>query len=118
MFLCRACCEVCVGLLVGRQNLTVYFFVPCTSQYEHLFIVSMSLLVLFLDFDRQTPEGDVDEACVALAGIRRSLIFPYLRVWQLGALVVKDVGDILRAGKRCILRCLLQVGGVVALRFS
>lgn len=64
----------------------------------------------FLDFfGRQTPEGDVDETCVALAGLRRSLIFPYLRVWELGTLVVKDVRDILSAGKRCILRCLLQV---------
>ncbi|CAN0228872.1 unnamed protein product, partial [Laminaria digitata] len=53
--------------------------------------------------------GDVDETCVALAGLRRSLIFPYLRVWELGTLVVKDVRDILSAGKRCILRCLLQV---------
>lgn len=57
----------------------------------------------------QGAEGDVDEKCVALAGIRRSLIFPYLRVWDLGVLVGKDVRDILAAGKRCILRCLLQV---------
>ncbi|CAM9946918.1 unnamed protein product, partial [Ectocarpus sp. 8 AP-2014] len=49
------------------------------------------------------------ETDVALAGIRRSLIFPYLRVWELGALVARDVRDILAAGKRCILRCLLQV---------
>ena len=49
------------------------------------------------------------ETRVALAGIRRSLIFPYLRVWELGALVARDVRDVLTAGKRCILRCLLQV---------
>ncbi len=49
------------------------------------------------------------ETCVALGGIRRSLIFPYLRVWELAALVTRDVRDILSAGKRCILRCLLQV---------
>lgn len=49
------------------------------------------------------------ETRVALAGIRRSVIFPYLRVWELGALVARDVRDILTAGKRCILRCLLQV---------
>lgn len=57
----------------------------------------------------QAAEGDVDEMSVALAGARRSLIFPYLRVWNLAALVVRDVRDILAAGKRCILRCLLQV---------
>lgn len=57
-----------------------------------------------------TGEGDVSvETRLALAGIRRSLIFPYLRVWELGKLVTRDVGDILAAGKRCILRCLLQV---------
>ncbi|CAN0442409.1 unnamed protein product [Hapterophycus canaliculatus] len=44
-----------------------------------------------------------------MAGVRRSLIFPYLRVWELGALVARDVRDILAAGKRCVLRCLLQV---------
>lgn len=46
---------------------------------------------------------------VALSGMRRSMIFPYLRVWALAKLIVKDVSDILAAGKRCILRCLLQV---------
>lgn len=58
------------------------------------------------------PTADVSasvETRVALAGIRRSLIFPYLRVWELGALVARDVRDILSAGKRCVLRCLLQV---------
>lgn len=73
-----------------------------------------SPFVFLLVVGRQAPEGDVDETCVALAGLRRSLIFPYLRVWELGALVVKDVRDILTTGKRCILRCLLQVGcGIV-----
>eukprot|EP00903_Cladosiphon_okamuranus_P011174 g10546.t1 len=53
------------------------------------------------------------ETRVALAGIRRSLIFPYLRVWELGALVTRDVRDILTAGKRCILRCLLQTYAIM-----
>lgn len=59
----------------------------------------------------QTPEADASEASVAIAGIRRSLIFPYLRVWELGVVVAGDVSDILSAGRRCILRSLLQVRG-------
>ena len=87
-----------------RNKLATY---SSMSQYTPPYVYIS--LVRLLDFGRQAPEGDVDETCVALAGLRRSLIFPYLRVWDLGALVVKDVRDILRAGKRCTLRCLLQV---------
>lgn len=55
------------------------------------------------------PEANASETSVAAANIRRSLIFPYLRLWDLGTLAARDVGEIFSAGRRCILRCLLQV---------
>mmetsp|Transcript_8108 Transcript_8108/g.17540 ORF Transcript_8108/g.17540 Transcript_8108/m.17540 type:complete len:635 (-) Transcript_8108:226-2130(-) len=41
--------------------------------------------------------------------IRRSLIYPYLRSYKLGAMIVADVISILKGGRRMILRCLLQL---------
>ncbi len=42
--------------------------------------------------------------------IRRALIYPYLRTFDFVAgLLVKDVIDIFRGGRRIILRCLLQI---------
>ncbi|CAM9202900.1 unnamed protein product, partial [Choristocarpus tenellus] len=44
------------------------------------------------------------------ACVRRSLIFPYLRVWDLSTLLVQDVAQILAGGqRRVVLRCMLQV---------
>jgi len=41
--------------------------------------------------------------------VRRSLIFPFYRSWDLGIVVAKDVGNLLLQGKIPILKTLLQV---------
>eukprot|EP01038_Epipyxis_sp_PR26KG_P014964 gene14964-20131_t len=41
--------------------------------------------------------------------IRRSLIYPYLRMWKMTVKVLSDVAKILTLGKRCILKALLQL---------
>ena len=42
-------------------------------------------------------------------GMRRSLIYPYLRYWNMARLVANDVVNIFKAGRRAVLRCLLTV---------
>ena len=49
-----------------------------------------------------------------VAGLRRSLIYPYLRNWDLSNRILQDVCTIFRRGRRCILRCLLQLHSVLA----
>lgn len=41
--------------------------------------------------------------------IRRSLIYPYLRSYDLAIMVVQDVSTILMKGRRIVIRCLLQL---------
>jgi len=41
--------------------------------------------------------------------IRRSLIYPYLRSYDLAIMVVQDVSTILMKGRRVVIRCLLQL---------
>ena len=41
--------------------------------------------------------------------IRRSLIYPYLRSYNLAKLIVEDVSRILKCGRRTVIRCLLQL---------
>jgi len=43
------------------------------------------------------------------ACVRRSLIYPRFRHWKLSEKVLKDVKRIIRGGRRCILRCFLDV---------
>lgn len=52
--------------------------------------------------------GDVMRWC-----IRRSLIYPYLRNYDLAMKVVCDVATILIKGRRAVLRCLLQVHSIM-----
>ncbi|CAN0340447.1 unnamed protein product, partial [Ectocarpus sp. 13 AM-2016] len=108
------------------------YLIEAGSSEERRVLLGLADILFAYAYDHRTTTGDATvespwtvavlspllswlEVCarvrtdVALAGIRRSLIFPYLRVWELGALVARDVRDILAAGKRCILRCLLQV---------
>ena len=46
---------------------------------------------------------------VAVACVRRALVFPYLRRWDLACLCLGDTATVLMAGKRAALRCLLAV---------
>lgn len=46
---------------------------------------------------------------VLIWSTRRSIIYPYLRNYNLSMKVVKDVAEILSMGRRTIIRCLLQV---------
>ena len=48
-------------------------------------------------------------ADVFLWCIRRSLVYPYLRSYNLGVLIANDVISILREGRRVVLRCLLSL---------
>ena len=41
--------------------------------------------------------------------IRRSLVYPYLRSYNLGAMIAGDAISILQGGRRVVLRCLLQL---------
>jgi protein SHQ1 len=41
--------------------------------------------------------------------IRRSLIYPYLRSYNLAKLIAEDVSRILKCGRRTVIRCLLQL---------
>lgn len=43
---------------------------------------------------------------------RRSLVYPYLRVWKLTRKVLTDVCKVLLLGRRCVLKCLLQIKAV------
>ena len=44
---------------------------------------------------------------------RRSMIYPYLRNYNLSMKVAKDVAEILSRGRRTIIRCLLQVHSIM-----
>ena len=48
-------------------------------------------------------------ADVLLWCIRRSLVYPYLRSYNLGAMIANDAISILQGGRRIVLRCLLQL---------
>ena len=48
-------------------------------------------------------------ADVLLWCIRRSLVYPYLRSYNLGAMIADDAISILQGGRRVVLRCLLQL---------
>lgn len=48
--------------------------------------------------------GNVIKSC-----LRRSIIYPYIRYWKFSRKVLSDVAKILFLGKRCILKCLLQL---------
>lgn len=44
-----------------------------------------------------------------LQGVRRALIYPYLRRWDLAVLCVGDVASLLLAGRRAVIRALLDM---------
>jgi len=71
-----------------------------------------SILSWFIDYQESVGAPfEHGEGCrqVAVACMRRSLTYPYLRSWELGLKALEDTRTILKLGKRCILRCLLQV---------
>ena len=60
-------------------------------------------------FESYTPPYD-DVAQVVRWSIRRAIIYPYLRNFHfVSEILVKDVGDIINAGRRVIIRCLLHI---------
>jgi protein SHQ1 len=60
-------------------------------------------------FESYTPPYD-DVAQVLRWSIRRALTYPYLRNFHfVSEILVKDVGDIINAGRRVIIRCLLHI---------
>lgn len=60
-------------------------------------------------FESYTPPYD-DVAQVARWSIRRAVTYPYLRNFHfVSEILVKDVGDIINAGRRVVIRCLLQI---------
>ena len=48
----------------------------------------------------------------AVACMRRALAYPLLRHWDLAAAVLADVAELLRLGRRAVLRCLLDMQSV------
>eukprot|EP00750_Incisomonas_marina_P013034 INCI17208.1.p2 GENE.INCI17208.1~~INCI17208.1.p2 ORF type:complete len:381 (-),score=76.28 INCI17208.1:131-1273(-) len=48
------------------------------------------------------------------SSLRRILSFPYLRHWDCGQVAVQDAVQILSAGRRVILRCLLKIRDIIA----
>jgi protein SHQ1 len=46
---------------------------------------------------------------VIKSACRRSIIYPYLRVWKISRRVLADVAKILFLGKRCLLKCFLRL---------
>lgn len=59
------------------------------------------------DHDRHISVAD----CIKFS-LRRSIVYPYLRVWKLARKVLADVAKLLFLGKRAILKCLLRIRAV------
>lgn len=62
--------------------------------------------------DSFSEERGDDVATVITHCARRSLIYPYLRHWKLTRKVLTDVCKVLVLGRRCVLKCLLQLRGI------
>lgn len=50
----------------------------------------------------------------SLISLRRALVYPYLRRWDLALMALQDVAVIMTLGKRAVLRCLLALRRVYA----
>lgn len=80
-------------------------------------VAILSPTLSWFDAYDATATGDGTEAAihvdtpsdVLLWCIRRSLVYPYLRSYNLGVVVACDAISILQAGRRVVLRCLLQL---------
>jgi len=58
----------------------------------------------------ESYESDKDSPYDALVfSLRRMMIYPYLRYWPFALKILDDVKKIFTRGKRCVLRCLLQI---------
>lgn len=75
----------------------------CESSWT---IVTLSPTLAWLE--SYTPPYD-DIVQVLRWSMRRALTYPYLRNFEFICICVQDVGDILEAGRRVILRCLLHI---------
>jgi hypothetical protein len=76
-------------------------------------LVALSPLLAWLDDDlgvEAAAAGVRDRVREALSlGVRRALIYPYMRRWDLAVLCVGDVASILLAGRRAVIRALLDM---------
>lgn len=80
-------------------------------------VAILSPTLSWFDAYNAAEAADVTEAAiptdtpadVLLWCIRRSLVYPYLRSYNLGAMIAGDAISILQGGRRVVLRCLLQM---------
>ena len=81
-------------------------------------LVALTPLLSWLDDEPSNADthGFASECAVnnrirstLLACVRRALIYPYLRRWDLAALCVGDVASILLSGRRAVIRSLLSI---------
>ena len=82
-------------------------------------IATLSPLLSWLDDDLGVPAGGDDcftrtVAASLSACVRRALVFPYLRRWDVSLLCAGDAATILLGGRRAVLRALLGVRRVFA----
>ncbi len=63
------------------------------------------------DFSQQSDRHISVSDCIKFS-LRRSIVYPYLRVWKLARKVLADVAKLLFLGKRAVLKCLLRIRAV------
>ena len=104
------------SLLMGLVDIVFSFCYEARITLSDLSVVSSfnisrlsSTLSWFDSYDerRRGPYKDT-LLSVILSCMRRSIIYPYLRLWEYGMKVLGDTSNVFRNGKRCILKCLLK----------
>lgn len=95
-----------VGILISYSYdvRTTQAQTTCESAWT---VSTLSPLLSWLD-----DSLDLDQVLVDC--VRRILAFPYMRNFELALLCLWDASTIFRRGKRCILRCLLQIRNIFA----
>ena len=73
-------------------------------------ISRLSCCLGWMDSFREERGDDVGTVIAHCA--RRSLIYPYIRFWKLTRKVLTDVCKVLVLGRRCVLKCLLQLRAI------
>lgn len=104
------------SLLLGLVDLLFAFCYDCriTGNEPNVEsasnIVRLSCQLSWLDhFDPSLVDSHDCLQSTILFCVRRSLIFPYLRVWKLARKVLADVAKLLALGNRAALKALLQM---------
>jgi len=103
------------SLLMGLVDIVFAFCYESRITLSDLSVVSSfnisrlsSTLSWFDYYDERGPHKDT-LLSVARSCMRRSIIYPYLRMWEYGLRVLDDTNKVFCNGKRCILKCLLKV---------